>query len=79
MYQLGFSIEIPTFFNGIKMNYQDFYSNTIKCINKGVQKTKEPKKPLQTDRTDAKISVQFIFGFIIFKIENFDSVFGGKF
>ena len=79
MYQLGFSIEIPTFFTRIKMNYQDFYSNTIKCINMGVQKTKEPKKPLQIDRTDAKISVWFSFGFIIFKTENFGSIFGGKF
>ena len=29
---------------------------------RGVQKTDEPKKPLQTDRTDAKFSVQFRFG-----------------
>ena len=61
------------------MNYQDFYSNTIKCINTGVQKTEEPKKPLQTNWTNAKISVRFGFGFIIFKTENFGSIFGGKF
>ena len=31
-------------------------------IFRGVQKTNEPKKLLQTDRTDAKISVWFRFG-----------------
>ena len=28
---------------------------------KGVQKTEEPKKSIQTDQTDAKISVRFQF------------------
>ena len=33
------------------------------CVEvRGVQKTEEPKKPIQTDRTDAKISVRFRFG-----------------
>ena len=31
---------------------------------KGVQKTEEPKKSIQTDRTDAKISVRFRFYYI---------------
>ena len=39
--------------------------------SRGVQKTEESKKSLQTDRTVAKILVRFGFGFHFIKTENF--------
>ena len=59
---------------GRRRDYNDF---SLK--DRGMQKTKEPKKPLQTNRTDAKISIRFDFGFLYNKTENFGLVFSGKF
>ena len=47
-------------------------------LGKGVQKTEEPKKPLQTEPESLQ-KFWFGFGFIIYKNKNFGSVFGGKF
>ena len=58
----------------IILGWLDF-STIVIC--RGVQKTEEPKKLLQTDRTVAKF--WFGFGFIIQKIKNFGSVFDGRF
>ena len=51
--------------------------NFVTDANRCVQKIEEPKKPLQTNQTVAKILVRFRFYYI--KTENFDSVFGGRF
>ena len=38
--------------------------NGPNLVTRGVQKTDEPKKPVQTDRIDAKILVRFRFYYI---------------
>ena len=45
---------------------------TFSLFRRGVQRTEEPKKPPETDRTVAKISVRFWFHFLKTKIFGFD-------
>ena len=55
----------------------DFTPNSLLDVAKlrGVQKTDEPNKLAETDRTVAKFSVRFSFGFEFLKPKIFSSVF----